>query len=86
MKIPRKLQIFAAPVILSDKDAQRLAPYLSGWITLHRLMAGVCERDLERLVILELLHRRRRTILVRLRMRLVTIYRNELQRRIDRHA
>jgi hypothetical protein len=85
MNVPAKLQIFESPVTLTDKDAERLTPYLTGWPKLHsKLMAGVNEPDLQRLVILELLTKRRKAILDRLLMRLGRIHRHRTQEKINK--
>ncbi len=85
MKIPDSFQIFSEPVVIDGKDQQRLAPYLTAWPDLHkRLTAGVNVPDLRRLVVLELLGAKRHWILRRLRMRLVTAFREELETKIDK--
>lgn len=85
MKIPRRHQIFALPVVISDKDAERLSSHLSGWNHLHELLIlGVNERDLERLVILELGGKRRLGLISRLLSRLLTMQRNRIWEKIVR--
>ena len=85
MKIPAKFQIFDRPVAVPTKDAQRLAPYLSGWQHLHRLLLrGVPEQDLQRLVIMELCGRQRMKILDRLLMRLSRVQWVKIHNRVKR--
>ena len=85
MIIPPQLQVFDRTVVLSDKDAERLAPHLAYWDKLHRLLAlGVNEPDLQRLIILELMGAKRNLILIRLMMRLGKVQRKEIERRVYR--
>ena len=85
MIIPPQLQVFDRTVVLSDKDAERLAPHLAYWDKLHRLLAlGVNEPDLQRLIILELMGAKRKLILIRLMMRLGKVQRKEIERRVYR--
>lgn len=84
MKIPTKYQVFPEPVVLLDVDAERFAPYLSCWVHLHTLLTlGVNEPDIQRLIVLELLGKRRRHILQRLLMRLGKAQRHSLERKIE---
>ena len=85
MIIPAKLQVFARTVALSDKDADRLTPYLAYWDKLHLLLRlGVNEPDLQRLIIIELMGNRRKSILTRLMMRLGRVQRKEIETRINK--
>ena len=86
MKIPDKYQIFNTPVVLTDKDHDRLAPHLSGWPRLHQLFqSGVINQpDLQRLIIIELMDRKRLMLIHRLLGRLESITRKEVERRIAR--
>lgn len=71
MKIAPRLQIFDAPVIILDKDKQRLTPHLSGWNHLHEVfLLGVNVPDLKRLVILEMMEAKRQPIIDRLLARI----------------
>ncbi len=80
MTIPKKFQIFDQPVELSDKDAERLKSYLSGWMSLHAfLLQGVNDADIRRLMILEIMGMRRLSILDRLMSRLNTNQRKKFQ-------
>ena len=84
MTIPKKFQLFNEPVYLSDKDAERLAPYLSGWMSLHAfLLQGVNNLDMNRLVVLELMGMRRRSILDRLLSRLNSNSRKKVMIRLN---
>lgn len=80
MKIPAKYQIFATPVVLTDKDADRLSPHLTSWPRLNEmfLLDVFNEPDLRRLAILELMDRKRWVILSRLLMRLGRAERNRI--------
>jgi hypothetical protein len=83
MKIPLKYQIFEDPVEVSDKDHQRLSIYLRNWQRLHEMMLiGVNAEDLRRMVIMELIGRRRKGIINRLLGRLSKLIRKEYERRI----
>ena len=85
MKIPTKLQVFDRPIVLPDTDAERLSPYLAYWVKLHRfLLPGVNEPDLQRLIVLELMGKRRKFILNRLLMRLGRVQRHALEAKIAR--
>lgn len=85
MTIPKEFQIFEKKIDLSDKDAERLMPYLAGW----RGLAGwfyspkVNEPDLQRLIVLELMGARRRMILERLAARLSSLSRWKVKARIE---
>jgi hypothetical protein len=79
VSIPQRLQIFVdGNVVLSDKDAERLTPYLGGWPTLHKFFVGQPsnEADLKRLVIMELMGDRRETLINRLLARLSAVQQN----------
>jgi hypothetical protein len=85
MIIPRKYQIFPEPVVLLDVDAERFSLYLSSWMHLHTLLTlGVNDKDLQRLIVLELCGKQRRHILHRLLMRLGRMQRYQLQQKIER--
>lgn len=85
MKIPLRYQIFPSKVVIYDKDKERLSPHLSGWEHLHEmLLLGVNEKDLERLVVLELMGRRRLGILARLLSSLAKVRRKLLWERVLR--
>ena len=84
MTLPDKYQVFDQPVWLDSKDAERLAPYLSGWKTLAPLLAlGVNDPDLKTLILLELLGKQRKLLLDRLLSRLGRIQRAALEARIN---
>ena len=85
MKIPQRYQVFAKPVILLDKDEERLAPHLAGWMGLaDLLLIGVNEPDLQRLIVMELLGKQRQKILNRLVGHLSRVHAREVKRRIQR--
>lgn len=86
MNIPSKYQVFDGdPVELSDKDSERLSPYLSGWVQLNKLfLAGVNEPDVKRLIILEMMGGRRSALIDRLVMRLGRLQRVRLHRQISK--
>lgn len=86
MKIPPRFQVFATVVVLSDKDALRLQPALAGWPTLNRvvLQEETPRTDLERLIIMELLGKRRLVLVNRLVMRLGKLHRREIRERIEK--
>ena len=84
MKIPPKYQVFAEPVTITDKDQARLTPHLGSWMQVHALMkVGVNEPDLRRLVVLELMDKRRRMILLRLTGRIAFDQLRGVRERID---
>ncbi len=67
MKIPACHQVFDQPVVVSDKDHERLSPHLSNWPRLNNLLLlGVNEPDLQRLILIELQDKRRSQILGKL--------------------
>lgn len=82
MKIPEKLQVFDTHVTLLDWDARRLEPWLSSAPKLVALLQDVNEPDLMRLVILELMDRKRYDVIHRLLARLGRVTRNRIARRI----
>ena len=84
MKVPERYQVFDVPVVVSSKDEQRLAGYLTGWMRLAELLADINEPDLMRLVIMELLGKQRRKILDRLLMRLGRVQRKRIEERITK--
>ena len=85
MKIPARYQVFVKPVILLDKDEERLAPHLAGWRGLANiLLIGVNEPDLQRLIVMELLGKQRQKILNRLVGHLSRVHAREVKERIRR--
>lgn len=70
MIVPAKYQVFDTPVVLTDKDQERLSPLLVGWNHLAPVLTATNEPDLMRLVVLELLGKQRRKLIDRLLMRL----------------
>lgn len=86
MNIPSKYQVFDGdPVQVSDRDAERLSPYLSGWVQLNKLfIAGIDEDDVKRLIVLEMMGNRRSPIIDRLVMRLGRLQRVRLRRLIEK--
>jgi hypothetical protein len=85
MKIPLRFQVFDRPVILLDKDQERLAPHLAGWMGLANiLLIGVNEPDLQRLIVMELLGKQRQKILNRLVGHLSRVHAKEIKERIRR--
>ncbi len=82
MKIPSRLQIFGEPVILSDVDASRLSVYLVGFMHLATPILTINEPDVKRLIVMELLGKRRWKLLERLIMRLGRMQRQALEKRV----
>ena len=83
MKIATKYQIFDLPVEITDNDAKRLTPHLSGWNQLNEMfLLGVSEQDLRRLVVLEVMKGQRITIINRLLSRIAKIERARQSSRI----
>jgi hypothetical protein len=67
MRVPSKYQIFEQPMVLTSKDAERLSYHLGNWTRLNEVMLlGINLPDLRRLVVLELIGLKRRSILSRL--------------------
>jgi hypothetical protein len=85
VKIPAKFQVFEDRVVLPGNDRERLAPHLSGWNKLNGLfLKGVSDPDLKRLVVLELMGRRREEIIRRLLMRLGRVQRRAIEEKIKK--
>lgn len=84
MKIPSKYQIFPSPVILLDKDEERLTPLLSCWARLHPVLLHTQEPDIERMIVIEMMGRKRPMILERLVGRLTVVSKSRIQARIKR--
>lgn len=84
MILPSRLQLFTTKVILSDKDAARLTPFLASSRSLVPVIADMNEPDLQRLIVLELLNGRRWVIVSRLLGRLGAMQREELAVRMWR--
>lgn len=85
MKIARKYQIFDTDVEVMDKDLERLGIHLRGWNWLNEVfLLGVNEPDLRRLVVIELIHKRRLPIIRRLLGRLAKAERAKYLQRIER--
>ncbi len=83
MKIPLKYQVFDEKITITDKDAERLKQYLTGWNKLVQvLIAGVNKPDIQRLIILELMGKRRPQIIDKLLVRLGKIERERIEERI----
>lgn len=84
MKVPLRYQVFPTPVVLTDKDAQRLSPCLGYWSKLHILLKkpGFNASDLQRLVVLELINKQRKHIITRLLMRLGGVERKAVEDKI----
>ena len=82
MKIPTAFQVFDTPVILTDKDAERLAPWLQSEPALCAVLTGISEPDLRRLVVLELSGSKRYSVLHRLVARFGMCYRKRIARSI----
>jgi hypothetical protein len=70
LRIPARLQVFDEAVVISSKDRERLSAPLSGWRKLAPAHTSFNESDLERLIVLELMGKKRRKILGRLLQRL----------------
>jgi hypothetical protein len=82
MKIPDHLQLFATPVVLSDKDEERLSVYLTGFDPFVHLLCTINEPDLRRLVVMELAGKKRWKILERLVMRVSRLERLALEEKV----
>ncbi len=80
MIVPVKFQIFAQTVILTNKDEARLNAHLSSWGRLNEmfLIQAFNEPDLRRLVVIELMDKKRWKIVNRLLMRLTRLERKQL--------
>jgi hypothetical protein len=84
MNIPKRYQIFERPVVITDKDEERLRPYLSSWNrVIECLLRGASPTDVERLIIMELIGSGRPAILNKLLVRHGKNQRQLLQRKID---
>jgi len=70
LRIPNRLQVFDGVVTISSKDQERLIAPLSGWRQLAPALSTFNQVDLERLIILELMGKKRRKIVGRLLQRL----------------
>jgi hypothetical protein len=85
MRVLLKYQIFEQPVILTNKDADRLSYHLGNWTRLNEVMLlGVNLPDLRRLVVLELMGLKRRSILSRLLGRIAKEQHRERWAKIER--
>lgn len=84
MKIAQKYQIFDGPnVIILCKDRDRLSWHLISSGHLNEIfLIGINAIDLQRLIILELMGKKRRDIINRLLSRLLTLRRYALKDRI----
>ena len=82
MRIPFKYQIFPLLIVITARDEDRLWPLLSGRPTLHSVLAKTCEPDIKRMIILEMMNRRRSMILTRLVGRLTHVQKKRLQAKI----
>ena len=83
MKIPFKYQVFDRVIAMSEKDAERLQSYLTGWNKLvAALISGVNKPDVQRLIVLELMGKCRPAILNKLLTRLGKIERETIERRM----
>lgn len=82
MTIPTRFQLFASPVVLSDKDAARLEPYVASWRQLHPVIHSLNVPDLRRLVVMELMNRRRWQVVQRLLGRLGSLERERLETKV----
>lgn len=82
MKIPIKYQVFDTNIVISSKDEERLARYLSGWMPLTAVMADINEPDLKCLLVLELMGKQRWKFLDRLLGRINRIQRNRVEEKI----
>ena len=83
MNIPAQYQVFDKPVSLIDKDSVRLKVYLISWDRLaERLIEGINEPDVERLIVLELMGKRRTKLLDRLLMRLGRLQRRRIAEKV----
>lgn len=84
MKIPTRYQIFETPVVITDKDEERLRPYLSSWNrVIEFLLRGAGPTDVQRLIIMELMGPARDAILHKLLVRHGKFQRLALKRRIE---
>lgn len=67
MKIPDRYQVFDLPVSLTYGDQDRLAPHLANWNKLHEiLLLPVTESDLQKMVIIEMMTKKRFRLIDRL--------------------
>jgi hypothetical protein len=82
MKIPEKLQVFDTRVTLLDWDARRLKPWLSSAPRIVAILQDINEPDLMRLVVLELMDRKRYDVIHRLLARLGRVQRNRIEKRV----
>jgi hypothetical protein len=85
MRVPSKYQIFEQPVVLTSKDAERLSYHLGNWTRLNEVMLlGINLPDLRRLVVLELMGLKRRSILSRVLGRIAKEQRRDRWAKIER--
>jgi hypothetical protein len=78
-------QIFDVTIVITERDKDRLLPFLSSWGKLNQLFGrSVDIPDVKKLITLELIGFRRKVILDRLFGRLSKLQRVEYKRKIDR--
>lgn len=85
MTIPRQFQVFAEPVTVTTYDQRRLNPHRASWHHLNGLflLQALTEKDLRKLVVMELMGEQRKLIIDRLLMRLGRLERREIERKIS---
>lgn len=87
MKIPPHLNPFDLPVAISYADQTRLGPHLSNWNRLNDIfLLGIGEKDLRKLVILELMGKRRKPVLTRLVIAVLRAERGRIEQAIEESA
>lgn len=84
MIIPHKYQVFDDEVAMSDEQEKRLSPYLSNFNKLYaKLVDGVNDDDLRRMLIIELMGKARPAIIDRIRKRLLRQTRERIDAKIE---
>lgn len=78
---PKARQLFP-DLILSSKDGERLSVYLSSWTKLAKFLIRMNDRDIKRLIMMELSGKQRWKLLDRLIRRLGRIHRLEIERKV----
>lgn len=86
MKIPAAFQVFDKRISIQNSDVKALKPHLSGWNHLHEMMllGAFEERDLMKMVIVELMGEKRKLMIDRILMRLGKVQRRKIEARIKK--
>lgn len=86
MIIPKKFQVLDHEVQLTDKDAERLSVWLRSYEAPYRhgRFSECNERDLERLLVMELMDRQRKKIIARLLSRLGRVKDIRIQAKVSK--